>query len=247
MKIQYVSDLHLEHEDMAFRVNKEADVIVLAGDITNANHLDKFENVMKSINGKKTFYVFGNHEHYGNWIENVPGIWERYIGTKYPNLTILKDTQEEYNGHLFVGGILWSSFDLYGTPKESMEHARMGISDFVAIRHGAGTLHPVTLIGWHNHTLSAIHKAVISAKLPVVVVTHFLPSEKSVSPRWGKNPINPYFASNCEYYMDGVKLWIHGHTHECFDYNIKDTRIVCNPRGYGNENPKFSPYRIVEI
>jgi len=29
-----------------------------------------------------------------------------------------------------------------------------------------------------------------------------------------------------------IKLWIHGHTHESFDYMVGDTRIVCNPRGY---------------
>jgi calcineurin-like phosphoesterase family protein len=29
-----------------------------------------------------------------------------------------------------------------------------------------------------------------------------------------------------------VKLWIHGHTHDDFDYVINQTRVVCNPRGY---------------
>ena len=25
---------------------------------------------------------------------------------------------------------------------------------------------------------------------------------------------------------------IHGHTHNSFDYSVKGTRVVCNPRGY---------------
>ena len=27
-------------------------------------------------------------------------------------------------------------------------------------------------------------------------------------------------------------MWVHGHTHERYDYMIGSTRVVCNPRGY---------------
>ena len=43
-------------------------------------------------------------------------------------------------------------------------------------------------------------------------------------------------------------IWIHGHTHESFDYHIGKTRIVCNPRGYASieENKGFRPdYTLV--
>ena len=37
------------------------------------------------------------------------------------------------------------------------------------------------------------------------------------------------------------KLWVHGHTHSSFDYNIHGTRVVCNPRGYEDHdlNPEY--------
>ena len=44
------------------------------------------------------------------------------------------------------------------------------------------------------------------------------------------------------------RLWIHGHTHESFDYEIGKTRVVCNPRGYASteENKEFRPdYTLV--
>ena len=44
------------------------------------------------------------------------------------------------------------------------------------------------------------------------------------------------------------RLWIHGHTHESFDYQIGKTRVVCNPRGYASieENHCFRPdYTVV--
>jgi len=44
------------------------------------------------------------------------------------------------------------------------------------------------------------------------------------------------------------RLWIHGHTHESFDYKIGKTRVVCNPRGYASteKNKGFRPdYTLV--
>ena len=39
------------------------------------------------------------------------------------------------------------------------------------------------------------------------------------------------------------RLWVHGHTHEIFDYYIGTTRVLCNPRGYPHEreNAKRNP------
>jgi hypothetical protein len=35
---------------------------------------------------------------------------------------------------------------------------------------------------------------------------------------------------------ENVKAWIHGHTHDEFDYTIGITKVLCNPRGYPKEN-----------
>jgi hypothetical protein len=47
----------------------------------------------------------------------------------------------------------------------------------------------------------------------------------------------------------GIKLWTHGHTHEDFDYMIGDCRVVCNPRGYINYEPRADSFKlkIVEV
>jgi hypothetical protein len=48
-----------------------------------------------------------------------------------------------------------------------------------------------------------------------------------------------------------VQLWIHGHTHDSFDYRLNGTRVLCNPRGYArdgvNENPMFDPQLVIEV
>lgn len=44
-------------------------------------------------------------------------------------------------------------------------------------------------------------------------------------------------------------LWVHGHTHDSFDYMIGSTRVLCNPRGYIPEeaNKQFDPALIVDL
>lgn len=44
-------------------------------------------------------------------------------------------------------------------------------------------------------------------------------------------------------------LWIHGHTHDAFDYELYGTKVVCNPRGYPEEanSSGFMPDLIVEV
>jgi calcineurin-like phosphoesterase family protein len=84
-----------------------------------------------------------------------------------------------------------------------------------------------------------------------VVVTHHAPSSQSVHPRYANDLLTPAFASNLENLMDGDRaaLWIHGHMHDPFDYEIYGTRVVCSPRGYAPNSltPEFRPDWVVEV
>ena len=48
-----------------------------------------------------------------------------------------------------------------------------------------------------------------------------------------------------------MKLWVHGHTHDSFDYEVNGTRVLCNPRGYAkdgrNENARFDVNLCVDV
>jgi Icc-related predicted phosphoesterase len=46
-----------------------------------------------------------------------------------------------------------------------------------------------------------------------------------------------------------IDLWVHGHIHECFDYETHGVRVVCNPRGYYNyrEAPSFEPDKLISL
>jgi len=86
-----------------------------------------------------------------------------------------------------------------------------------------------------------------------VVVTHHLPSEKSIGEQYQGDWANASFASRLDDMMGRSTLWIHGHTHINFDYELHGTRVICNPRGYcrrdgsGGENPAFNPSLVAEV
>jgi len=97
---------------------------------------------------------------------------------------------------------------------------------------------------------------------PTVVVTHHGPHPGSIHPRFNGNVANPAFVSDLSSLMGRAALWIHGHTHASFDYEVAGTRVLANPRGYAGphpvsgrvhgtpdspENPAFDPALTVEL
>lgn len=88
---------------------------------------------------------------------------------------------------------------------------------------------------------------------PTVVITHFAPSRHSIHPRFSDSLLNACFVSDLE---DRIlrwqpQLWMHGHTHDSFDYRIGATRVIANPRGYARtgvaENESFDPGLVIEL
>ena len=62
--------------------------------------------------------------------------------------------------------------------------------------------------------------------------------------------MNTSFASDLSDLMaPNVKLWVHGHMHNSLDYVERNTRVVCNPRGYVpfEPNPDFNPSLVVDV
>lgn len=88
---------------------------------------------------------------------------------------------------------------------------------------------------------------------PTVVVTHHAPHRKSLASRYAEDWSSGGFVNEMrpEFFKVPV-LWVHGHTHGSFDYEVDDCREISNPRGYLNwhgefENKVFNPGLVVEV
>lgn len=84
-----------------------------------------------------------------------------------------------------------------------------------------------------------------------IVLTHHLPSYRSVPQRYKTSPLNGFFVCDLEGLILERKpsLWVHGHTHDSLDYHLGNTRIVCNPYGYLNHelNSGWVAVKLLDI
>ena len=253
MKIQLLSDLHLEFDKKTKFVPQFAneDVLVLAGDIQVGLDMEAWFSDL--LEHRDVFYVTGNHEYYGEdftklnnhflqFEQNVNDLAEKKGYTH--KLYCLQNRTVELNGVRFVGGTLWTDFKR-NNPL-IMNIALRGMSDYNVIRNGSRKLIPQDVYNDNQVTLNYLGAELFKpSKLKTVVITHHLPSYESVHSQY-RNARDADF--NYLYYSDYDNLagladfWFHGHTHNSFDYNIGKCRVVCNPRGYnspGHLNPEF--------
>lgn len=102
-------------------------------------------------------------------------------------------------------------------------------------------------VAWLEQCFARTHEG------PTVVVTHFAPTPRSIAARFEDSSINAAFVSDLteKILRWQPDLWLHGHTHDSFDYRVGRTRIVCNARGYAKdgqvENTQFDPEFTIEI
>jgi len=265
VKIQIASDLHLEFGHNVHIPNAGADVLVLAGDICLAK---AFKNKERNINNlgyytffdevcanfKDVIYIMGNHEHYKGTFNKSADILRNALA-EYKNLHFLDNESATIDGIKFVGSTLWTNTDIQNPV--TTNRLRFAMNDFNVIKYcdAKGNYRKFSpQDAYIEHKLSRIYLEDILAgagvkDIPCVVITHHAPSWKSIHERFADDKeLNTLYASDLEHMMtDNVKLWIHGHTHNAFDYKIGETRVVCNPFGYPNERSLVDPVLIAEI
>ncbi|MEN8246545.1 MAG: metallophosphoesterase [Thermodesulfobacteriota bacterium] len=249
MKLHILSDLHIEFGDFNLP-EVGADVIILAGDIHVGDRGLKW--ILEQRPQPPVIYVPGNHEFYHY---KFPGlIDELREKSKGTNVHLLENDALEFNGYRFFGCTLWSDMDLFGNPDKAMDAAAGGMNDYHVIRnsHTDQVLTPGETVKWHAKSVRKLEKF-IEAGNPEksMVITHCTPSIKSIPHRFQGHAMTPAFASNMEEFIlkHQLRLWIHGHTHDSFDYCLGETRIICNPRGYVPNalNPQFEPDLTITI
>lgn len=247
MKIQVISDLHLEHgAPFKFIKAEGADVLVLAGDIDSFDLALPFIKECASI--LPTIMILGNHEPMGHSIEETVDFWE---SVNIDNFHFLNNKTVEINGVHFIGSTLWS--DLSADPINSFSITKT-VADFKMIwdKDHINNVSISDLQREHDVAKSFIINELHKGYDKIVVVTHHLPTYQSISPKYINSSMNAAFVTNMDHiissYSYDIDLWIHGHTHDCFDYMITpQTRVVCNPRGYPHEQNGFEPLKVVEI
>jgi predicted phosphodiesterase len=250
MKIQVLSDLHLEFYKFNPTPVSEADVVVLAGDI--ANGCDGIIWARECLPNQEIIYVPGNHEFYGH---DRPATLKAMRSVALTSGVHLLDCDDIVIGDVrFLGATLWTDFCLFGENEKilAMESGARYLNDFRHIRDGQLQLFTTSRsVELFNESINWLSKKLDeSFNGKTIVVSHHLPSILSVVDRYKNDLLSTCFASNLDHLFGKMDLWIHGHTHHSLDYEFAGTRVICNPQGYvsgrGAENPNFNPYLVIE-
>lgn len=253
MKLWILSDLHLEVAALGspLAVPADADVCVLAGDVTNKSPARGVEWIAENI-PLPTVYVAGNHEFYrGSVVEGLKEGAE--AAGKTSNVHFLDDDFVVIGGVRFVGASLWTDFNLMGGQPLAMERARHSMNDYRAIswrKEPWERFHPRHALQMHDKSRVFIESLLkIPFGGPTVVVTHHGPHPLSVHGKYRGDMLNAAFSSDLSDVIElgRPSLWVHGHTHDSFDYEFCETRVICNPRGYAAENPGFDRGLVVDL
>ena len=266
MRIRQMSDLHLEFEPTFRPYNtNNADILMLNGDICMADYLIKspespyykkgtdFIDFFKFCSNEyeDVLYIPGNHEYYRGYIDTADDIIRETLSV-FPNIHFMNNQSWEKDGITFLGATLWT--DVNHNNPVTQQYLCSGMNDFRIINWKknsyGGRFRPSDAASLHRSTLKFFDEA--SAGLDnVVIMSHHAPSFRSVHPKYyNDTQMNyGYYSDLNDFILDRpqIKLWTHGHMHDCFDYMIGDTRVVCNPRGYRDENKFFKMEEVIEL
>ena len=255
MKIQYMSDLHMEFaENSRYIKHNEfpitGDVLVLAGDTFYLNNtvapLSRFWK-WASANYRQVLMVPGNHEFYGNGDATKRGdswqwMFRENVGYYYNKVVRIDDTD-------FILSTLWSKI-----PEEDMFYVLRGMNDFRQIMYNGRRFMPEDFNLEHEKRLRFLKQAVKeSTAKHTVVVTHHLPTKSVVAIQHMGSILNGAFATELGNFIADSRIdaWIYGHSHTNIDTTIGNTKIVCNQMGYVFSNEHltngFESGKVIEL
>ncbi len=234
MKFSLISDMHVDFPQPKTPYDKFEEVIIVAGDTSNGLEGLKFLQKLKN-KGHKVWACDGNHEHYRNLSQNR----EVYETTAR--------FREDHKASGMIAGEIpiilrcgWYAVSDEELWKGYMNDSRNCMLSAFDVNHLA-----YTEARYIQQTLEEWKKW----QLKGVVVTHMAPCEETLNPEFEGHfsnewYFNPHMRQIMKEYSDQILVWCHGHTHAANEAVVEGVRVVCNPRGYPGENPKWEPLTI---
>ena len=258
MKIQLLSDLHLESEVFDPAPHPHADVLVLAGDIDSTwRALDRFANWPVPV-----LFVAGNHEFDGRELDDAwPALRERCerFGLRLLERESVMQQAPDGRRIRFLGTVRWCDFNVFGpTRLESALRAGRYFQRVMGATKG-GSLFDAESVrrealdcrAWLAGALAEDPQGRWDA---TVAITHFAPSLRSADPRYGKQSGTASFCNADDDLLPGAALWLHGHLHCRHDYRVthadgRSTRVVSQARGLADKNEAngYDAGKLIEL
>jgi len=258
MKLQLLSDLHLETESFDPQPAPGAELLVLAGDIDATwRGLARFAHWPVPV-----LFVPGNHEFDGRAVEAVVPALRVHcasLGIRLLHREALLLAGADGVPLRFLGAVRWSDYDVFGAAERP--RAMRAAAHFQRLMGATHEGRPfdaeaVRALGLADRAWleRELERPARGAWARTVVITHFAPSLRSADPRFGRQPGTASFCNADDELIMRADLWLHGHLHCRHDYGIAragtpPARVVCHARGMPRkgEAAGFEPQRLIEV
>lgn len=260
MRIQLLSDLHLETEPFHPEPAPGAELLVLAGDICA-----RWEGYALFRDWPVPVLVVpGNHEFDQRELRTaLPALRAHCADAGLRLLECESVVVPARDGRRirFCGTVRWSDFDVFGEAgrARAMRAATYYVQVMRATRGGevfdAAAVREESLAcrAWLADELARPSPAGADGWDTTVAITHYAPSLLSADPRYGAQPGTASFCNADDDLLPHVPLWLHGHLHCRHDYTVRhargQTRVVSHARGHSarGETAGHDPRRLVEV
>jgi predicted phosphodiesterase len=257
VKLQLLSDLHLETEAFDPEPAPGAELLVLAGDIDSTwAGYQRFRGWPVPV-----LVVAGNHEYDGRDVDEALRDFRRLV--EQLGFVFLERAEHRHvaaDGRVmrFLGTTRWSDFDLFGAAQRPRAERAAAYFQRVmkATRHGR----PFDAAAVRDEGLRCREWLAGQLERPApgvdrtVVVTHFAPSLRSADPRYGSQPGTASFCNADDDLIARADLWLHGHLHCRHDYAVAragraPSRVVSQARGLAGkgEDAGFDALKAVWV
>lgn len=260
MRIQFVSDLHLEFAENRHYLRTHplpvvGDVLLIAGDTAYLDLPGSAQNTYSeydfwdwaSGNYQQVIVCFGNHDFYNHY--DLAAVPDNYCYAIRPNV------RAYYNAVIHLADIDIIVSTLWGHIEQKNEYiTQRGVSDFYRILYNN---HPLTAYDFNcaNEQCVAFIRQAVAASIAKtkIVLTHHVPSALCVASEYRNSPINGAFVTDLSEYIlqSNINYWIYGHSHRNIDTRLGNTLVLSNQLGYVAHEEHltnhFTPSRFIEI
>ena len=268
MKLQIVSDLHLEfwaHKQKFQFFEPSAPILILAGDICccgSDKDFSIFKRFIEEIAPRYAYIIMvsGNHEYYADGSTADIGQIDKKITSHfvarnravktgarlyYLNNATLR-IQQGQQIYVFIGSTLWTDIR-----PENYTQASQQMNDYRNILYEGRRITPADVgalfirnRAYITRQINAVVKEAAHSilKYKIIVATHHKPyvSQKTSLTFAYESDLTPLF-------RPPVALWCYGHTHIADDSTQGKTRLYSNPKGYPHQHTKFNTNFTVKV
>ena len=260
IRIQYVSDLHLEFPKNRQWIEKHplevtGDILLVAGDTAYLDlpksECDTYSEYKfwdwASQHYSQVIVCLGNHDFYGYYdLSSIPNGFCKQIRHNvhaYYNSIVHLDYMD------IIVSTLWSKIEPYNALQ-----TEQSVSDFYRIMYGEHRLKADDFNHEHERCLAFIKQAVSESDAKkIIVLTHHVPTQLCTAAEFLNSTINGAFTVELGNYIadSQINYWIYGHSHRNIKAQISDTLIVSNQLGYISHSEHltngFNPSAMIEV